>query len=110
MKPFSRYHIILSISLFLSPLSVQGQSDFWNNWYLQTGLDMSLQNPYGYSFSDVFPNGKTFGVDVALGKWFTPEVGVRAKVNWENGIGLFRNDHANWLAPFYKPLRWRCYK
>jgi hypothetical protein len=64
---------------------------------------MSLQNPYGYSFSDVFPNGKTFGVDVALGKWFTPEVGVRAKVNWENGIGLFRNDHANWLAPFYKP-------
>jgi hypothetical protein len=66
-------------------------------------LDMSLQNPYGYNFSHVFPNGKTFGVDVALGKWFTPQVGVRGKVNWENGIKVFENGHANWLAPFDEP-------
>ena len=76
---------------------------FWENWYVEAGLDMSLQNPYGCDFSKVFPNGKTFGVDVAAGKWFTPLFGVRAKLNWENGIGLFRNDHANWLAPFYQP-------
>lgn len=94
---------LLSTALSLLPLSSHGQGDFWNNWYVQVGLDMSLQNPYGYKFSDVFPNGKTFGVDVAVGKWFTPEVGLRAKVNWENGIGLFRNSHANWLAPFHKP-------
>ena len=75
----------------------------WKNWFLQAGLDMSLQNPYGYNFSNVFPNGKTFGVDVAVGKWFTPVLGLRAKVNWENGIGLFRNNHANWLAPFDEP-------
>ena len=74
-----------------------------NGWFLQMGLDMSLQNPYGCDFSKTFPNGKTFGIDVALGKWMTPAVGVRGKVNWENGIGLFRNDHANWLAPFYQP-------
>ena len=74
-------------------------------WFLQTGLDMSLQNPYGYNFSKVFPNGKTFGVDVAVGRWFTQAFGLRAKVNWENGIGLFRNDHANWLAPFHEPGR-----
>ena len=43
---------------------------FWNNWYVQLGMDMSLQNPYGHDFSCVFPNGKTFGVDAAAGKWF----------------------------------------
>lgn len=76
---------------------------FWSDWFVQLGLDMTLQNPYGYNFANVFPNGKSFGVDVAVGKWFTPEVGVRGKLNWENGIGLFRNDHANWLAPFDRP-------
>lgn len=78
-------------------------NSFGSDWYLQMGLDMSLQNPYGYDFSDVFPNGKTFGLDVAVGKWFTPQVGIRGKFNWENGIPLFENHHANWLAPFYKP-------
>lgn len=76
---------------------------FWSDWYLQMGLDMTLQNPYGYNFSHVFPNGKTFGIDVAIGKWFTPELGVRGKFNWENGLGIFRNDHANWVAPFDQP-------
>lgn len=79
------------------------KTTFWNNWFVQMGLDMTLQNPYGYNWSGVFPNGKSFGVDVAAGKWFTPAVGYRGKVNWENGIGLFRNDHANWLAPFNQP-------
>lgn len=74
-----------------------------DNWFVQAGLDMSLQNPYGYNFANVFPNGKTFGVDVAVGKWFTQALGFRVKLNWENGIGLFRNDHANWLAPFDEP-------
>ena len=76
---------------------------FWSDWFVQLGLDMSLQNPYGYNFSHVFPNGKTFGIDAAAGKWVTPQVGFRGKFNWENGIGLFRNDHANWLAPFNQP-------
>ena len=36
-------------------------------WYSQFGMDMSLQNPYGKDFfGGVFPNGKTFGVDVTL--------------------------------------------
>ena len=74
-----------------------------DNWYVQVGLDMSLQNPYGHNFAHVFPNGKTFGIDVAGGRWFTPELGLRGKVNWENGIRLFENGHANWLAPFYQP-------
>ena len=76
---------------------------FWSDWFVQADLDMSLQNPYGYNFSKVFPNGKSFGLDVAAGKWFTPLVGIRGKINWENALPLLKNDHANWLAPFYDP-------
>ena len=76
---------------------------FWVNWFVQMGLDMTLQNPYGYDFSKVFPNGKSFGLDVAVGKWFTHQVGVRGKFNWENKLPLLENGHANWLAPFYQP-------
>ena len=64
---------------------------------------MTLQNPYGYNFSKVFPNGKSFGLDLAVGKWFSHQVGVRGKFNWENKLPLLKNDHANWLAPFDQP-------
>lgn len=76
---------------------------FWKNWFVQMGLDMTLQNPYGYDFKDVFPNGKSFGLDVAVGKWFSHQAGVRGKFNWENKLPLLENDHANWLAPFDQP-------
>ncbi len=81
----------------------KGQNTFWQDWFLQADLDMSLQNPYGCNFSKVFPNGKTFGMDVAIGKWFTPQVGVRGKLNWENKLPLLENGHATWLAPFDQP-------
>ena len=51
----------------------------------------------------MFPNGKTFGVDVAVVKRFTPQVAVRAKVNWENGIPLFENHHLTWIGPANNP-------
>lgn len=76
---------------------------FWRNWFVQMVLDMTLQNPYGYDFSKVFPNGKSFGLDLAVGKWFSHQVGVRGKFNWENKLPLLKNDHANWLAPFDQP-------
>ena len=76
---------------------------FWKNWFVQFGLDMTLQNPYGYDFSKVFPNGKSFGLDLAVGKWFSHQVGVRGKFNWENKLPLLENKHANWLAPFDQP-------
>ena len=71
-------------------------------WFFQCGMDMSLQRPYGFDFSDVFPNGKTYGVDIALGRKFTPMLGLRAKANWENGIHLLENKYATWLAPFFE--------
>ena len=75
----------------------------WGNWFVQAGLDMTLQNPYGCNFSQVFPKGKTFGLDVALGKWFSPHVAVRGKVNWENGLPLFENKHLEWVGPAEDP-------
>jgi len=72
-------------------------NSFWSNWFIQVGVDMTLQNPYGVNWADdVFPNGKSFGVNVAVGKWFTPGLGLRLKANWENG--LIGSDHANWFA------------
>jgi len=71
-------------------------NSFWDNWYLQVGVDMGLANPYGaksWGF-DVFPNGKSFGVDLAVGKWFTPGIGTRLKVQWENGA--IRQNHNIW--------------
>lgn len=70
-------------------------NSFWDNWFVQAGLGMSLVNPYGTNFKNVFPNGSTFGLNVGLGKWFTPEAGVRVGANWQNGI--FVNHHASYL-------------
>ena len=97
----------LRLPLFVSLFFLQSLSfaqTFQNSnrdkWFVQMGADMTLQNPYGYDFSKVFHNGKSFGVDAAVGKWFTPEIGLRAKVNWENGIV---DSKAEWLAPFHEP-------
>ena len=106
--------LILGFALMIGGIYAQAQvfetvdgevktGGFWDDWFVQMGLDMTLQNPYGYDFSKVFPNGKTFGLDMAAGKWFTHQVGVRGKFNWENKLPLLENEHANWLAPFDQP-------
>ena len=56
---------------------------------------MSLINAYGTNFASVFPNGSTFGVNLGFGKWFTPEIGLRGGLNWQNGI--VGNHHADYL-------------
>ena len=76
-------------------------NSFWDNWYAQVGVDMNLLFPSHHSIKDVFPNGKSFGVNVAVGKWFSPEFGGRFKVVWNNGI--LPNDHNTWLAPYGVP-------
>ena len=73
------------------------------NWFVQTGIDISLQKPYDYEFADAFKNGSSWGLNVALGRWFTPEIGLRVRLNWENGIPLFGWNKADWIAPFYEP-------
>jgi hypothetical protein len=73
----------------------------WDNWFVQAGLDMSLMNPYGCNFGKVIPKGQTFGLNAALGKWFTPEFAIRTRVQWENG--LIPNNGVEWLPPVEDP-------
>ena len=73
-------------------------NSFWDNWYGQLGVDMNLLFPEGHNMMNVFPNGKSFGVNVAVGKWFSPEFGGRFKLTWNNGI--LKNEHNTWLAPY----------
>ena len=70
-------------------------NSFWDNWFLQTGLGMSLLNRYGENIAKVFPNGKTFGVNLGMGKWITPDIGIRGGLNWQNGI--VGNSHFRWM-------------
>jgi hypothetical protein len=74
---------------------------FWDNWFVQAGVDMSLMNPYGCNFGKVIPKGMTFGLNGALGKWFTPEYGLRGRVQWENG--LIPNNSVEWVPPVEDP-------
>lgn len=74
------------------------ENSFWDNWYLQFGADMNLLFPEGHNMKDVFPNGKSFGINAAIGKWFSPEFGGRFKLTWNNGI--LPNNHNTWLAPY----------
>lgn len=69
---------------------------FWKNWFLQFGADMTLYNPCEHDFKDVFPKGMAMGMDVALGKWFSPEIGARFRLNLENC--LIENKKMEWLA------------
>lgn len=62
---------------------------------------MSLMNPYGCNFSTVFPKGNTYGLNAALGKWFTPEIALRGRLNWENG--LIENKKLEWVPPVDAP-------
>lgn len=71
-----------------------------DNLFIEAGIDMSLQKPHSYPASEMLSKGSSLGVDLAVGKWFTPELGLRTRVNWENGI---IDSKSEWLAPFNKP-------
>ncbi len=69
---------------------VFGLNPFWSNWFVQVGVDMSLANPAQQNdwLKKVFHDGQSFGIDLAVGKWFSPEIGLRGKLQWENGIKI----------------------
>ena len=73
-------------------------NSFWSNWFVQAGVDMNVSSVYGYGslLKKDWHDGRTYGLDLAVGKWFTPGIGTRLKLNWENGAfhHAFRNaDH-----------------
>ena len=69
-------------------------NSFWSNWFIQVGADMAVQNPYGSNFfKNDWHDGRSYGVDLAIGKAFTPGLALRLKANWENG--LIEREHNN---------------
>lgn len=70
---------------------------FCENWYAQFGLDLTLQDPYGTPEGSTFKEGRTQGIVVSAGRWFTPGLGMRFRTNWENGFPPLSNKKATWL-------------
>ena len=72
-------------------------NSFWANWYVSAGADFTAaytsqenccnKNPFSVDRG-------TFGFDVAVGKWFTPGIGLRTKFNgiWAKQVNT-RDDH-----------------
>ncbi|MBQ2181392.1 MAG: OmpA family protein, partial [Bacteroidaceae bacterium] len=61
-------------------------NSFWSNWFIQVGVDASVQNPYRSKFADQFHDGRSYGVNLAIGKYFTPGLALRLHANWDNGL------------------------
>lgn len=68
-----------------------------DNWYVQAALDLTLQHPYGSPEGSMLQEGRTGGIVVAAGRWFTPGLGMRFRTNWENGVPPLSNKKATWL-------------
>ena len=96
--------VLISVLTLASCMAADAQTystkTFWDNWFVQFGADMTVQKPHGHAFKDALSKGTSFGVDVAVGKWFTREVALRGKLCWDNGS---IDSRAEWLAPFNQP-------
>ena len=64
---------------------------------------MTLHKPYRKHFSEVLPKGRTMGFNGAVGKRFSPEISLRARLNWENGFPLFKNKKLEWIPGQQNP-------
>ena len=75
-------------------------NSFWANWFVQAGVDANVVSLWGYGnlLKKDWHDGRTYGFDIAVGKWFTPGIGTRLKLNWENGAfyHAFRNQDHVW--------------
>lgn len=58
-------------------------NSFWANWYVSAGAEYnasySSQEASGLSGNPFSHRRGTFGFDLAVGKWFTPGIGLRTK-------------------------------
>lgn len=77
-------------------------NSFWSNWYFQVGADWNAwysaeEKGHGLSKSPF----KTFrtnpGLSVAIGKWFTPGIGLRTKIQgiWGKKVDADWNEDTN---------------
>lgn len=67
-------------------------NSFWANWYVSAGANYNAaysSQDFGVSRNPFSDKRGTFGFEVAVGKWFTPGLGLRTKFQ---GIGMKRVD------------------
>ncbi len=96
MKKVMLLLALVSVSLGMSAQEKKhsvSTNSFWANWFVQGGVTWSAW--YGVGEKSLvapfrkFPTGKGhtgLGASLSLGKWFTPGIGLRTKVNaWQIG-------------------------
>lgn len=77
-------------------------NSFWSNWFFQVGADWNAwysaeEHGHGLAHSPFKKFRSNPGVSVALGKWFTPGIGLRTKVQgiWGKSVDADWNDATN---------------
>ena len=83
-------------------------NSFWNNWFVQVGADWnayysSQEHANGHFTANPFKSFRSNpGAAIAVGKWFTPGIGLRTKVQgiWGQTVNSDMNHPANryWIA------------
>lgn len=74
-------------------------NSFWSNWYIQVGGDFNAAYSNQENLGNKNPfsvDRGTFGFDVAIGKWFTPVIGLRTKFQgmWAKSVVDANNHHS----------------
>ena len=74
-------------------------NSFWSNWYLSVGGDFNSAYTSEEDLGNKNPfsvDRGTFGFDVAFGKWFTPNIGLRTKFEgiWSKQVISADHHHA----------------
>lgn len=74
-------------------------NSFWANWYVQVGgeFNAAYSNQENLGNKNPFSVDRgTFGFNVAVGKWFTPVIGIRTKFQglWSKSVVDANNHHA----------------
>ena len=71
-------------------LNTVSTNPFWNNWFVQVGGDWNAfysneERGKDFAKSPLKDFRSAIGFSVAVGKWFTPEIGLRTKFSAMNG-------------------------
>lgn len=75
-------------------------NSFWANWFVSVGGEFNAaytsQEESGLCGNPFSSNRGTFGFDVAVGKWFTPGIGLRTKFQglWSKQVNTDNDHHA----------------
>ena len=72
-------------------------NSFWSNWFVQANLAYSAfysneEKDAGFAKSPLKDFRRGLGFSVAIGKWFTPGIGLRTKFNAMDGKSVISED------------------